>query len=252
MRAGGDGPKDRKTLLTLEHCFPFEKVVALDRWVDTFTTRFEQGLSDAWPDLAERLRQQVLGMTWRELTAGPGKAFREKFIEPIVKRWVEHHVDPIIDDACQEFRVVVGQDLKPTSCAADADGPSGWGVRPADVLEGMALPGGLLLGGGAVSAAITTVATLMIFTHLVVNWWLLIVGLIVAATVTAFGAARLAQLKGRLRQRFENKLLPKIREAIVGDGAGSDGRKIPSLKQQLQQQVRDSAARARKTLDADG
>jgi hypothetical protein len=252
VRAGSDCPKDRNTPVCPEHRLPFEKVVALDRWVDTFTTRFEQGLSDAWPDLAERLRQQVFGMTWLELTAGPGKAFREKCIDPIVKRWVERHVEPIIDDARRELRAVVGLDLKPIAFAADAGAPTGWGVRPTDILEGMALPSGLLLGGGAVSAAITTVASWVIFTQLAVNWWLLIGGLLVAATLTAFGAARLALWKGRLRQRFENRLLPKIREATVGDGAGPDGRKVPSLKQQLRQQVRDSAVHARKILDPDG
>jgi hypothetical protein len=236
--------------MSLGHRFPFHKAVALDRWVDKFTTRFELELTAAWPDLAEQLRKHVRAMTWREIATGPGEAFREKCVKPTVNFWEERHVKPIIEVAGKQFPGPSGPEFSQVAC--DADAPANGVLRPRDILEGTALPGGLLLGAGAVGAGLTTATTLLVITTMVVNWPLLIGGLIAGMALSIFGGVRLALLKESLFQRFEIKLLPEIREAIIGEGVGRDGHTVPSLKQQLQQQVCESAALAKKLLNATG
>jgi hypothetical protein len=119
-----------------------------------------------------------------------------------------------------------------------------------DVLQGLALPAGLLVGGGAVSAAIVTTTQLLIFTTVVVNWPLLVGGLIAGAALSGFGVFSLSGLRSRLQQRFEDTLLPTVQAALVGDGACHEGHHVPSLRSQFVQRVRDTAEAACHALEA--
>jgi hypothetical protein len=107
----------------------------------------------------------------------------------------------------------------------------------------------LFVGGGTVPTAVATVTTWFIFTTVVVNWPLLIAGLTVGVVLSWIGVANLANLRRDLQSRFQERLLPHLREAVVGSGVQNQGRTIPSIKSQLQQQVRGQAAAACRRFD---
>jgi hypothetical protein len=226
-----------------------EKEVALARWADRYTSRFDQELTNAWPDLAERLREAVASLSWVELSLGPGKDFQEKRIQPAVESWVERYVQPIIEEADRELRELLPQASEPIKNDARADVPAEGALYLTDVLRGLALPGGVVVGGGTLAVAITTVTTWLIFTTVVVNWPLLIAGLAVAVALSWFGVVSLSGLPKELQERFQKKLLPGIREALVGKGVEHKGERIPSLKDQLVLQVRETAEAARRRLE---
>lgn len=121
-----------------------------------------------------------------------------------------------------------------------------------DVLGGLSLPGGVLLGGGATWLAVASVTQFLIFTTVVVNWPLLMLGLAAAALLIVFGGHKMADLHRKLSERFESNLLPRLREALVGAGAVHEGNPVPSLRAQLQTAIRQAAAQARQALDAQG
>jgi hypothetical protein len=219
-----------------------ENQVAVARWADKYTARFDQALTDAWPDLADRLREQVAGLYLYDLTVGPGEAFQKERIEPAVKAWVERYVEPVIEEARDEFCTAVQSDLALVQRDLDPVGCGGV-LEVTDVLKGLALPTGLLVGGGAVAAAIVTTTKLLIFTTVVVHWPLLIAGLVVGTILSLFGGGSLASLRQTFQKRFENKLVPAVKEALVGGGTDYQGKHIPSLRDQLQQQVREAARR---------
>jgi hypothetical protein len=229
-----------------------ERRVALARWADKYTARFDRELTNGWPDLADRLRQQVAGLSWYELTVGPGPDFREKRIQPAVGAWVERYVQPIVEDADREFPE--SAQVGPGDLQGDvrADAPSGGALYATDVLKGMALPGGLLVGGGAVGMALTSATTWLIFATIEVNWPLLIAGLVVGTVLSWFGVISLAGLGAELQRRFENNLLLPLREAVIGTGTEQGGRRVPSLKDQLKRQVSDRAEAARRALERRG
>jgi hypothetical protein len=220
------------------------KKVAIARWADKYTARFDQALTDAWPDLESRLHESIAKLSSYELMAGPGKGFQAKCIDPAVAGWIERHVQPVIEDAGKEFREKIQGEPGMLQSAFHADAPGERVLHTGDVLIGLALPAGLLMSGGSVTAAIATTTKLLIFTTVVVNWPLLIGGLIAGTVFCLIGTVSLAGLKGRMRERFENRLMPHLKNAVVGEGIVYRGEHIPSLKDQLKPQVRDVAARA--------
>jgi hypothetical protein len=229
-----------------------EKRVALSRWADRYTSRFDQDLTNAWPDLAERLREAVASLSWIELSLGPGKDFQKDRIKPAVEGWVKQHVQPIIDAADRELRELLPQASDPIQADTQADVPAEGALYVTDVLRGLAFPGGVLVGGGALAVAVTTATTWLIFTTVVVNWPLLIAGLAIGAALSWFGVVSLAGLPKELQERFRQKLLPGVREALVGKGVEHKGERIPSLKDQLVHGVRETAEVARRRLEGKG
>ncbi len=224
--------------------FAQERRVELARWADTYTARIDQELTNAWPDLADRLEGAVAELSWSELAFGPGQGFRQKQVGAAVERWVERHVLPVVEAARCDLQKLLpgGQGPATGSVPTAVDGRGGLGAL--DVLKGLALPGGVLVGGGAVAAAVVTTTQLLVLTTVAVNWPLLIGGLLAGAALSWFGVASLAGLKEELRRRFRERLLPAVREALVGAGAEHEGEWVPSLKEQLDQQVRHIAGLA--------
>jgi len=222
--------------------------VAIARWTDTYKTRFDQELTTAWPDLAERLREQITSLSIYELAVGPGQAFQKQRIEPVVERWVNRYVQPIIDDSTKDLCVILQTDIATLRHDLTlASGPGGvLDIR--DVALGLALPGGLLLGGMALSASLVTTTNFLIFTTVTVLWPLLIAGLIVGSLLSWVGVINLASLPQTLRERFQNILLPAMKDALIGKGVQHKGKHVASLKDQLKQQVQDVANAARKRL----
>ena len=100
-----------------------ERKAALARRADEYTGRLDQGLAQAWPDLAERLREAVAALSRYELAAGSAKDFREKRLGPAVAAWVERCVRPLLDEAAEAFRALAPD--APGSFAADPRADAG-------------------------------------------------------------------------------------------------------------------------------
>ena len=73
-------------------------------------------------------------------------------------------------------------------------------------------------------------------------------GPVVGAARSWFGVVNVAGLRRELQDRFSRRLPPAVREALVGEGLGHGGEKVPSLRSQLQRQVRERADAARAAL----
>jgi hypothetical protein len=229
-----------------------EKKVALEAWADRYTTAFDQTLTTAWPDLADRLEQGISTLTLYELATGPGKPFKEGSIRPAVEAWVERHVKRLREKAESEFRNIVEAEAEPLPDDVPGDVDVGGTLEPTDVVKGLALPGGLLLGGGAVGVAITSTTTWLVFTTVVVSWPLLIGGLALGLLLSGFGVYNLSRLKQGLQDRFRKRLLPAIENAVIGTGIEHEGKHVASLKDQLIHEVKHAAAEARQKLDNEG
>lgn len=227
-----------------------EQQVAASRWAEKYCLRIEQVLHTSWHELAERIREGIDQLSWYELTIGPGESFSKRVIEPEVRAWVERRIEPLLREATDEFLETV---------QAEPDWQRGWSgpqvhagreLGLMDMLPGLLVPGGVAIGYGAVTAAVVTTTKLLIITTVVVNWPLLVGGLVIGTTLACFGVYRLSDLKTRLKQRFEKTLTGKLKEGLIGKGLHHDGKQMPSLLSQLQEQLEAVAAAARKQLEA--
>jgi serine/threonine protein kinase len=219
-----------------------DKRLEIERWAQDFMDKTATKLTEAWPALADDLRKKVGELSVYQLSKGPGEDFREKVIGPAVEAWHQQHIQPLLDEASRQLRDIAQADLDRLA-REQIDAPTGSTVEALDVVRAMMVPGGVLVGGGAVAAGIVTTVKLLVFTTVVVHWPVLVTGLVVGAVISWFGVADLMGLRQRLQTRFENKLLPAIHEALIGEGVEHKGQKIPSLRQQLQQQVRETTDR---------
>jgi hypothetical protein len=91
----------------------------------------------------------------------------------------------------------------------------------------------------------------IVFLVIVVNWPLVIAGVVVGVVLVAFGAHGMLSLKAKLRDRFRDKLLPKIKEAILGEFFDLDGKKVPSLRIQLKNMIEQSRTEALRKLEVE-
>lgn len=224
------------------------RLVATASWANKYCGRLDEVLEDRWRDLTDRVRAGLDQLSWSELSFGPGDDFSQRVIEPAVKAWIERHVEPLIREATDEFRstVQLEPNWKPGSpgCKILTEGE----LQVADALQASLLPGGVALGWGAVTAGLVTTTKLLIFSTVVVNWPLLVGGLLAGTVLSWCGIVSLSDLKRRLKGRFEAKIAGQLREGLVGQGIQQNGRLMPSLKSQLQTQIRGIAAEARKQL----
>lgn len=219
-----------------------DKRLQIERWAEYFVAQTATKLTEAWPALADDLRKNVGELTVYQLSRGPGDDFREKVIAPAVEAWHQRYVQPLLDEASGELRIIAQADLDRLARDPIAT-PSGGTVQALDVVRAMTVPAGVLVGGGAVAAGIVTTTKLLVLTTAAVHWPVLVTGLVVGAVISWFGIADLMWLRQRLQTRFENNLLPVIEEALIGAGVDHEGEHIPSLREQLEQQVRETADR---------
>jgi hypothetical protein len=228
-----------------------QRKVALDRWADTYTARFDQALTNAWPDLVDRLERCIAGLSWYELSFGPGEPFRQ-CIKRAVQDWVERHVQPLLAKASEDFRdcVLMDPEEMRTDASVSAEIEGMLGIT--DIMKVLMLPIGPTVAGAAVATAITTATTWLIFTTVVVSWPLLIGGLVVGGALALFGVYSLARLKSDLQGRFRQRLLPRIESAVLGGGVTHEGKHIPSLRDQLIRAVEEAAKAGRRHLDEKG
>ena len=73
------------------------RLAGIDAWANESTTCIDRELNAAWPELAERIRERILGLSTYQLACGPGEVFRNKQLEPEVAGWVDRRVAPLID-----------------------------------------------------------------------------------------------------------------------------------------------------------
>jgi hypothetical protein len=229
-----------------------ENKLALAAWADRHTACVGRQLEAVWPELAVVLREAVSALPLRRLVLGPGKSFANQSVDPAVEAWVQRRVRPLLEAAIADAPVCACLQPGQLGGAAPAAGEPGSVLSVGDVLGGLCLPAGAVVGGGAAWLAVTTVTQFLVFTTLAVNWWLLCVGLAVAAVAAAIGGHSVIDLRRRLRERFEKRLLPRLREALIGAGIEHKGQRVPSLRAQLQAAIRQAARQARQKLDEQG
>jgi hypothetical protein len=181
----------------------------VDRWENKYTTRLDRDLTKAWPELVNRLQQGIDQLSWSDLTFGPGAGFKQKQIDPRVSLWYQLNVEPVVTEAREELRQIVQVDLEKLPQPPAVEAPGDGALNVIDIARSLTLPGGLLVGGGALAAGITTATSWIFWTVVVVNWPLLIGGLVVGTALCCFGVYSLTNLKADLRA------LPKAARAPV-------------------------------------
>jgi hypothetical protein len=151
--------------------------LAITGWANKYTARLDQIITNAWPDLANRLEACMASLFWSELAFGPGKDFQQRCLDPAVERWQERLIQPLIQVALDDLTDIFED--KQSGLAPDAVAPAFAAegqLEKLDVLKLLSLPGGVLIAGSAVFAAIVTTTKLLIFTTVIVYWPLLIGG----------------------------------------------------------------------------
>jgi hypothetical protein len=226
-------------------------LAALDRWENDYLTRLGRDVRKAIPDLKDRLREAVAQLTLWQLSFGPGDDFRRTHLDPAFDAWFESHIRPILDDARRDLMTLIHRDGLADSTPQHLNGPSGvLGVR--DVLAGLALPAGLLIGGGAVAVGVTTATRWVLWQVLVFNWPLIIAGVGFGTLLTWVGVVNMATVYRTLTDRLSLQFFPAVEAAIVGDGVTEGGKHHPSLLCQLQTQIRQAAQAVRNSLKGGG
>ena len=221
-----------------------ETRIDLQKWADKYHSRIDQDLTNAWPVLKERLRDLVDEMSLWELVLGPGTDFRDNRLSPTIESWAKANVMPIVEAAEKELQRLIESirvdrnDPYPDTARSwegnwrfsDAGGPA---LAAIGAGAGLA---GLVLG-------ISKITTFLIFTTLIVNWYLVIAGIVIGAVLFAYGSHRALSFKAELRDRFRKLLLPKIEETILGNSFELEGKTILSVRCQLKETIdREKAA----------
>jgi hypothetical protein len=207
------------------------KRLQVEGWADRFVPRLGRELRDSWSSLADALREKVADLS-PDQVARPKDASLEKWIAAPVESWFRRFVQPILDDGNRELMQLAGADLTRQATGAVESAP-----RP------MMLPADVFTGGNAAGSALITTVEGLVFTNVGAHWPALIARHVPGKLLSLFGLTDPMGLRKRLQTGFEEKLLPAIQEAVVGAGVQYEGRRYPSLLEQLQHQVLKTADR---------
>jgi hypothetical protein len=217
-------------------------------WANKYSARIDHDLNNGWPDLELRLRDLVDEMSLKELTLGPGSDFQDNRLDPMIQSWTDRHVTPILEDAEKELRKIYEsiQVLHVDSHVV----PGEWkGMLSFGDLTG---PGAVAAGAGvgvaAVVIGISKATSWIIFTVIVVNWYLVIAGVVLGVILIALGAHGMLGLKAKLRDRFREALVPKIKEVILGESFKHGGKEMLSVRRQMKEIIERSKDEALRQL----
>jgi hypothetical protein len=231
-----------------------EKKVAIAHWADKYTARFDQELTNAWPDLEDCLDRAVDALSLYQLAAGAGEAFAKEHIQPQVGHWFDRHVQPLLNEATTEFQNLVGWEPDWNCLGAQTQADARGVFQKGDLLGVSTVPIGVGVGTAGTVLAMKTVAVkvfwvITIGKATVIAWPVLIVGLAIGTVLSWFGVHWLAGMKGTFQKRLKDQLYPTINEALLGAGVTYQNTKLPSLKDHLVARVRETANTARGRLD---
>ncbi|MBI3822048.1 MAG: hypothetical protein HY289_05125 [Planctomycetes bacterium] len=205
----------------------------IQAWADKYHARIDRDLLSAWSDLELRLRDLVDTMSLRELTLGPRADFHVQRLGPVIATWATGHIVPILDAAEVELRAICESIRNLHGVSQEVPGEWSGTLSFSDVWGPGAAAAGATVGVVAVILGISKATAWLIFTVIVVNWYLVIAGVVVGAALIALGGYGTFGLKAKLRDRFRDKLVPMIKEAILGDTFELNGKKVPSVRCQL-------------------
>lgn len=222
---------------------PGELRLALEAWADKYSSRIDSGLTDAWPDMEDRLQALIRKLSVKELALGPGKDFEQK-VRQAIENWARRHAQPIIDDASAEYQALVLAAVQLCDPNAPAGVDAAGSLEAKDLLGPLEVLGGVLGIGGAIIFGIAATTKWLIIPILVFHWPLLIAGLLVGGVLLVLGVTDLATIRSKLAARFQEMLLPKIKEALIGEGYVHDGKEIPSIRRQMKDAIEHAAAAA--------
>jgi hypothetical protein len=207
--------------------------LSLVTWAENISAALDRAVTSGWPDLKDRLDQELKALTRWEIVRGPPASFWKDRIAPVIDAWERQRLEPIRNAAEAELRGLEGGEslgLCRQFVETDAGAAAG---NLLDRLAPLAIPAAVGVGGGTLAAGNTTTTTLLVFTTVVVAWPVLIAGLMAAVGLATIGGYSLASLRGRLKRR----VLARIECIVVGSGIDKARQHIPSLRDLLVRQI---------------
>lgn len=200
------------------------------RWRDTYVTRLDRDMTSAFPDLERRLVTALESNLALVLT-NRSRKFTETVIRPEVEAWVLQIVEPIRDEASRTLAVV---DLRRSYVDA--------GDFEVSHLETLLLPLAAITAGiGVIIAGYLAAVTTTFFLFTSISWPIVLGTAGIGGALAGVGMLRLAKAKAWLAGAFISRFVPKLQDALIGEGYWADGEKHPSLRRQLQRSIEVAA-----------
>lgn len=208
-------------------------------WSRATQDRIGRDMESSFAELEKNISARIKETPLLDLIRGGAPKFTEEILTPEIEDWVERVTQPIMSDAQRTLQRIVAVHMnKETRTAFLLDGDNAMLMDVGATVLGLASGIGIMIAG--VVAGITT----FIWFFTVINWPLLIGGLVVGGLLAVMSSARAARLKDRIIDRVSDKLMPKIKDALIGEGYEHEGEKHPSLREELQRSIREVAKRA--------
>ena len=105
---------------------------------------------------------------------------------------------------------------------------------PANVLAPLVA---IIAGIGTMVAGVVFGISTFLWFFTMINWPVLIGGLVVGGALSLLGVVKLTQIKRQIVSRFTKIFLPKIQNALIGNGYMQEKKTYPSLSKQLQESI---------------
>jgi hypothetical protein len=199
-------------------------------WRDTYVTRIDRDMTSAFPDLQRRLVTALESNLMLVLTSRSRK-FTETVIRPEVEAWVLQVVEPIRREAS---RTLADIDLRRSSVDA--------GDFEVSHLKALLLPIAAITAGiGVIIAGSIAAVTTTFFFFTSISWPIVLGTAGVGGALAGLGMLRLASIKEWLAGAFISRFVPKLHDALIGEGYWADGEKRPSLRRELQRSIEVAA-----------
>lgn len=209
-------------------------------WKDTYKARIEEDLTNAFPTLDLRLKEAVNNNILDMVKVGVGpKKFVKKILEPEIISWIKRYAEPVLNSAQEDLTQIISHTINPDKNFREGSLENAeFSNIGMDILAPIAV---IIAGIGTMVAGILLSITTFLWFFTMINWPLLIGGIVIGGALNILGVMKLSQLKLQLSDRFSHIFMPKIRDALIGEGYKQDDKKFPSLKGQLQDGI-DQAA----------
>ncbi len=226
----------QQTSLALNLREPMLRLQVL-RWKDEYKTQIDEVLTSAFPQLESRLKEVVDQKAIDMLKGGP-KKFTKEILEPEIIDWVKQHTESLMQHAQQELAHIVTHTIEQTTNFRHGQLEAGGSSLTTDLLAPLVA---VIAGIGTMVAGVVFSISTFLWLFTMINWPLLIGGLVVGGALSFLGVVKLSQLKTQIVTRFTNIFLPKIRDALIGKGYEHEKQHYPSLNRQLQNSIEQTS-----------
>lgn len=202
-------------------------------WKDRYKTQIDEVLTDAYPHLESRLKEVVSNNAIEMLKGGP-KKFTKELLEPEIITWVKQHTESLIHQAQKDLTQIITHTFEHTAQFYQENLVEGGSSLGTDLLAPLVA---ILAGIGTMVAGVIFGISTFLWFFTMINWPILIGGFVVGGALSLLGVVKLSQIKEQILTRFSNIFLPKIRDALIGEGYEHEKQHYPSLSMQLQESI---------------